>query len=120
MVLGRRKVLGSFGMMCLPIADSCTCPLPAAHYWCFLTETTMSVSYFSILFVGSQFPLLYQFVAQRIFDINEGKNFKDPAILTDDERETQDDEIFHRSRLVNCGYFMQIILGGECICLKFF
>jgi len=23
----------------------------------------------------------------------------------------QDDEIFHRSRLVNCGLFMQIILG---------
>ena len=70
--------------------------------------------------VGSQFYLLYQFVAQRIFDINEGKNLKDPAILTADERESQDDEIFHRSRLVNCGYFMQIILGGESICLKFF
>jgi hypothetical protein len=24
----------------------------------------------------------------------------------------QDDELFHRSRLVNCGYFMKIILGG--------
>jgi len=80
----------------------------------------MSVSCFSILLVGSQFPLPYQFVAQRIFDINEGKNFKNPAILTADKRKAQDDEIFHRSRLVNCGYFMQIILGGESICLKIF
>lgn len=53
----------------------------------------------------------HNFVAERIFNINEGKNFKDPAILTDDEKITQDDEIFHRSRLVNCGYFMNIILG---------
>ena len=31
--------------------------------------------------------------------------------MTDEQKRLQDDEIFSRSRLVNCGFFMQIILG---------
>ncbi|KAJ7176578.1 heme peroxidase [Mycena filopes] len=41
----------------------------------------------------------HNFTAQKILEINER------AMLE------QDDEIFNRARLVNCGYFMQIILG---------
>ncbi|TFK65973.1 heme peroxidase [Pluteus cervinus] len=52
--------------------------------------------------------LLY--IAQRILDINERGNFH-PLPPPDEKRIAQDDEIFHRARLVNCGYFMQIILG---------
>lgn len=43
-------------------------------------------------------------------DINENGNFK--AVPSDEEKILQDDELFHRSRLVNCGYFMKVILGG--------
>ncbi|KAF9524957.1 heme peroxidase [Crepidotus variabilis] len=51
----------------------------------------------------------HNFIAQRLLDINEnGKFVRNP---TEDQKMLQDDEIFHRSRLVNCGYFMQIILG---------
>jgi len=62
---------------------------------------------------------LFQFIAQKLLDINESGKFKDPSLLDDKERKTQDDEIFHRTRLINCGYFMRIILGGNfSICSK--
>ncbi|KAJ3785898.1 heme peroxidase [Lentinula aff. detonsa] len=68
----------------------------------------------------------HNFIAQRIIDINEWGTYKDPELLKaqidnaslDEERQNaaralqaQDDEIFHRSRLVNCGFFMKVILG---------
>lgn len=52
----------------------------------------------------------FQYIAQRLLDINENGNFK--VAPSDEGKTLQDDEIFHRSRLVNCGYFMKIILGG--------
>lgn len=51
-------------------------------------------------------PVL-QYIAEKIMNINEHGAF-DPK----SKNIEQDDEIFHRTRLVNCGYFMQIILGG--------
>ncbi|KAF4610183.1 hypothetical protein D9613_010597 [Agrocybe pediades] len=53
----------------------------------------------------------HNFIAQRILDINENSNLHNPVPEDPAERQKQDDEIFHRSRLVNCGYFMQVILG---------
>jgi hypothetical protein len=56
--------------------------------------------------------LNFQYVAQKILDINEWGTYKINPVPTDKEKcLTQDDEIFHRARLVNCGLFMQIILG---------
>jgi hypothetical protein len=52
-----------------------------------------------------------QFIAQRILEINENGKFK-KSFDTVEEYMAQDDEIFHRARLVNCGYFMNIILKG--------
>ena len=52
----------------------------------------------------------FQYIAQRLLDINENGNFK--VVPSAEKKMLQDDEIFHRSRLVNCGYFMKIILGG--------
>ena len=31
--------------------------------------------------------------------------------MSDEDRESQDDEIFAKTRLINCGWFMQVILG---------
>lgn len=56
---------------------------------------------------------IFQFIAQKLLDINESQRFKDTALLSDNEKETQDAELFHRTRLVNCGYFMHIVLGGK-------
>ena len=65
-----------------------------------------------------------QYIANRLLAINEFGKFKPvsafahPPNATEDEKKAldaakkaQDDEIFHRTRLVNCGYFMHIILG---------
>lgn len=52
-----------------------------------------------------------QFIADKLYTINEQNTFKPPKDLNDAMRKSQDDEIFERSRLVNCGFFMQIILG---------
>lgn len=44
--------------------------------------------------------------------IDEWGTYSDPEKITDEtERMKQDDEIFERTRLVNCGFFMQVILG---------
>ncbi|CAK5274234.1 unnamed protein product [Mycena citricolor] len=51
-----------------------------------------------------------QYTAQKILEINERGIYK-TSFANDAEKLAQDDEIFNRARLVNCGYFMQIILG---------
>ncbi|KII85619.1 hypothetical protein PLICRDRAFT_56845 [Plicaturopsis crispa FD-325 SS-3] len=50
----------------------------------------------------------HNYIAQKIRDINERGNFDTPGVK---DTMAQDDEIFHRSRLVNTGFFMQTILG---------
>ncbi|KAI0302469.1 heme peroxidase [Russula brevipes] len=49
----------------------------------------------------------HNYVAEKILSINEGGNYK-PLPLSDPA--AQDEEIFQRARLVNTGYFVQIIL----------
>jgi hypothetical protein len=53
----------------------------------------------------------HNYIAQRILDINENRKFESPLPTNESQREKQDNEIFQRARLVNCGYFMNIILG---------
>ena len=43
--------------------------------------------------------------------INEKGNLKNPPPSDPKELAKQEDELFQRSRLVNCGYFMKVILG---------
>ncbi|KAK0204782.1 heme peroxidase [Desarmillaria ectypa] len=52
----------------------------------------------------------HNYIAEKILAINEHGKYT--QTFTDEaSRIAQDDEIFARTRLVNCGYFMQIILG---------
>ncbi|KAF9465406.1 heme peroxidase [Collybia nuda] len=53
----------------------------------------------------------HNYIAEKLLDINENGTFSNPPPTNPVNRKKQDDEIFHRTRLVNCGYFMQIILG---------
>ena len=53
----------------------------------------------------------FQYVAQKILDINEWGTYKNPVPTDKEKCLTQDDEIFHRARLVNSALFIQIILG---------
>lgn len=53
---------------------------------------------------------IVQYIAEKIMSINEQGTFKSPDSLDEKARLSQDEEIFQRTRLVNCGFFMQIIL----------
>jgi linoleate 10R-lipoxygenase len=46
-----------------------------------------------------------QYIAKRLFEINERGTYKDPATLTPDKRAVQDEEIFQTGRLINCGWY---------------
>ncbi|KAF8272643.1 heme peroxidase, partial [Lactarius quietus] len=52
----------------------------------------------------------HNYVAEKIFSINERGTFKDPRLCDPTTLADQDEEIFQRARLVNTGYFIQIIL----------
>jgi linoleate 10R-lipoxygenase len=51
-----------------------------------------------------------QFIADKILSINERGSFSSPPPTEETACLIQDDELFHRARLINCGFFMQIIL----------
>ncbi|RDB26685.1 Linoleate 10R-lipoxygenase [Hypsizygus marmoreus] len=53
----------------------------------------------------------HNYIAQKLLDINENGTFVSPPPTDEKARLAQDDEIFNRTRMVNCGFFMQIILG---------
>ena len=54
---------------------------------------------------------MLQCIAEKLFEINEWGSYSDPVTLDESRKRSQDDEIYSRARLVNCGYFMQVILG---------
>ena len=53
----------------------------------------------------------YQYIADKILSINESGHYRPISQLDEQTKLSQDDEIFQRARLVNCGFFMQIILA---------
>ncbi|TFK37038.1 heme peroxidase [Crucibulum laeve] len=53
----------------------------------------------------------HNYIAEKLLNINERGTFSNPLEEDWQARKAQDDEIFERTRLINCGYFMQIILG---------
>lgn len=58
-----------------------------------------------------------QYIASQIYSINEWGTYRDPTSLSSESEsgkaalKAQDDEIFERARLVNTGFFMQMVLG---------
>jgi hypothetical protein len=48
---------------------------------------------------------LRQYIARKIFDINERGTYKDPTTLSKDALLAQDEELFQTAKLVNCGWF---------------
>ncbi|KZV68980.1 heme peroxidase [Peniophora sp. CONT] len=53
----------------------------------------------------------HNYIAQKILAINENGTYQNPPPSDEIARLNQDEEVFQRARLVNCGFFMQIILG---------
>ncbi|KAL5504779.1 hypothetical protein ACEPAH_7442 [Sanghuangporus vaninii] len=74
-----------------------------------------------LLFMPPSVPALlvlfcrnHNYIASKLLTINEyGTYVSGTALeeLNEDDKKAQDDEIFSRARLVNCGWFMQVILG---------
>ncbi|KAG6879814.1 hypothetical protein C0992_011365 [Termitomyces sp. T32_za158] len=52
----------------------------------------------------------HNYIAEKLLDINENGTYAWPP-RTEEDLRIQDDEIFQRTRLINCGYFMNVILG---------
>ncbi|KLO17167.1 heme peroxidase [Schizopora paradoxa] len=53
----------------------------------------------------------HNYIAKRLLEINEFGSFADPSELDESKRKAQDDELYNRSRTINCGYFAQVVLG---------
>ncbi|KAG6823641.1 hypothetical protein H0H92_009580, partial [Tricholoma furcatifolium] len=53
----------------------------------------------------------HNYIAEKLLDINENGTYGPPDSMTDEDKRIQDDDLFHRTRLINCGFFMNIILG---------
>ncbi|KAG2148224.1 heme peroxidase, partial [Suillus bovinus] len=53
----------------------------------------------------------HNYIASKILSLNERGIFARPEVLQEAQRTAQCDEIFHRARLVNTAFFMQIILA---------
>ncbi|KAH0828618.1 heme peroxidase [Lanmaoa asiatica] len=65
----------------------------------------------SVCALAVLFSRHHNYIAQKILDLNERGSFTSPQ---PDERTSllaQDDEIYHRARMVNTAFFMQIILA---------
>jgi linoleate 10R-lipoxygenase len=41
-----------------------------------------------------------------LYIINEEGKFKDPLSLSPEKRKEQDEELFQKARLINCGFFV--------------
>ncbi|KAJ7070750.1 linoleate diol synthase [Mycena amicta] len=53
----------------------------------------------------------HNYIAKRMYEINERGKYQDPTTLTDENRSAQDEELFQTARLVNCGWFGSVIFS---------
>lgn len=53
----------------------------------------------------------HNYIADKLLNINEDRSYSNPPPAEPNARAYQDEKIFQTARLVNCGFFMQIILG---------
>ncbi|EUC55588.1 linoleate diol synthase, partial [Rhizoctonia solani AG-3 Rhs1AP] len=53
----------------------------------------------------------HNFIARKLYLINEEGTFKDPETLNEDRRKQQDHVLFNTARLINVGFFVSIVLG---------
>ncbi|KAJ3920728.1 linoleate diol synthase [Lentinula edodes] len=59
----------------------------------------------------------HNYIAKKLFDINERKKYKDPSTLSGDALVAQDEELFQTARLVNCGWFGTVIFSDYVSCI---
>ncbi|KAF7356580.1 Heme peroxidase [Mycena venus] len=53
----------------------------------------------------------HNYIAKKIFEINERGTYQDPKKLSKDDLLAQDEELFQTARLVNCGWFGSVVFS---------
>ncbi|CAE6466477.1 unnamed protein product [Rhizoctonia solani] len=53
----------------------------------------------------------HNFIARKLYLINEEGTFRDPETLKEEHRKQQDHVLFNTARLINVGFFVSIVLG---------
>lgn len=53
----------------------------------------------------------HNFIADKLFSINESGRYKPENELDDASRKWQDNDLFQRARLVNCGWFLGVVVS---------
>ncbi|KAJ6515136.1 linoleate diol synthase [Mycena vitilis] len=53
----------------------------------------------------------HNYIAKKIFEINERGTYRDPKALSEDQLRAQDEELFQTTRLVNCGWFGSVVFS---------
>ncbi|KAJ7281406.1 linoleate diol synthase [Mycena rebaudengoi] len=53
----------------------------------------------------------HNYIARRLFDINERGTYQDPKTLSGAQLLAQDEELFQTARLVNCGWFGSVVFS---------
>ncbi|KAF7294502.1 Heme peroxidase [Mycena kentingensis (nom. inval.)] len=53
----------------------------------------------------------HNYIANRIYEINERGTYADPTTLPEEKRAAQDEELFQTARLVNCGWFGSVVFS---------
>ncbi|KAF8630158.1 hypothetical protein AX15_003106 [Amanita polypyramis BW_CC] len=59
----------------------------------------------------------HNYIAKKLFEINERGTFTDPKTLSEAPRAAQDDAIFQTARLINCGWFGSVVFSDYFSCI---
>ncbi|KAK0202651.1 linoleate diol synthase [Desarmillaria ectypa] len=59
----------------------------------------------------------HNYIAQKLYEINEHDTFFDPLTLSEGDARKQDQELFQTARLVNCGWFGTVVFSDYFSCI---
>ncbi|THV05525.1 linoleate diol synthase [Dendrothele bispora CBS 962.96] len=59
----------------------------------------------------------HNYIAKKLFDINERGTYKDPSQLSKEQANAQDEELFQTARLINIGWFGTVVFSDYLSCI---
>ncbi|GAA5987467.1 hypothetical protein JCM11641_003838 [Rhodosporidiobolus odoratus] len=67
--------------------------------------------------LGIVFSRNHNWIVRKLVEINQNGKFPQWESLDDDERKAQDEELFQTARLINCGWFQNVIFQDYIRCI---
>ena len=58
----------------------------------------------------------HNWIVDKLVQINQNNKYKPFDSLSDEQKKQQDEDLFQTARLVNCGWFLQVIFGDYIRC----